>query len=447
MVIMIILLILCLPLILMLSLFTTTNVVTIVADVPVTGIVINMDKSEIPVLSLDDGDTITIDYSITPNGATNKEVVFSFSPIGDEKMAEFEVSDGNLLTPVDHGKTKVTVETVDGGFRDSFVIYVTTKRVTAIDSVPERDTIFVGETTSISTMFTPQNAANQSLTYSIKEGSDVVTIQNGRVKGIGIGTAVIEVTSGDDPRVKDEITVSVTSSGVFDYIDTEEFIMVDETGSSIDVVLNPELGNITHSITLSDVTGIGEPVDPYSVVDVTFNEEQSRLDYEFKDLGFIGTIEVLLSITPEGGETVEKAYRITRLSEVKIDWAQTSSKRSYGVYLNEDLSLEIDVQPKVAQVVYKIVVDFDAGTDLQGSVNPGDEITLEEGVKYTCNGGYVSFMLVNNTIIVHGEKTAESMDKISETLTSFRVYAFVEGSESEQIRLGTKKISVTKPFA
>ena len=105
----------------MLSLFTTTNVVTIVADVPVTGIVLNMDKSEIPVLSLDDGDTMRVDYSVTPNGATNKEVTYSFSPVGEEKMAEFEM-DGNLLIPKEHGKAKVTVETVDGGFRDSFVV-------------------------------------------------------------------------------------------------------------------------------------------------------------------------------------------------------------------------------------------------------------------------------------------------------------------------------------
>ena len=446
MVIMIILLILCLPLILMLSLFTTTNVVTIVADVPVTGIVLNMDKSEIPVLSLDDGDTMRVDYAVTPNGATNKEVTYSFSPIGEEKMAEFEVEE-NLLTPTSHGKTKVTVETVDGGFRDSFIVYVTTRRVTAIDCVPERDTIFVGETTVIDTMFTPQNAANQSLSYSIKEGDDVVTIQNGRIKGIGLGTAIIEVTSGDDPEVKDEIVINVVSSGVFDYVETDEFIMVDEVGSYIDVVLNPELGNISHTVTLKDITGIGEPVDPATTLDVVFNREEGRLEYEFKELDFIGTIEVLLSITPEGGETVKKACTITRLSEVKVAWGASSTKRAYGVFHNEDLNIEIDVQPKIAKVVYKVTVDFTAGTDLAGTVNPGDEIVLEEGVKYTCKGGYVSFMLLNNTIVIHGEKTAESMDKISETETSLRVYVSVEGAESESIRLGTKKITVSEPFS
>lgn len=446
MVIMIILLILCLPLILMLSLFTTTNVVTIVADVPVTGIVINMDKSEIPILSLDDGDTMRVDYSVTPGGATNKEVNYSFSPIGEEKMAEFIV-DGNLLIPTDHGKTKVTLETVDGGFRESFIVYVTTRRVTAIDSTPVRDTICVGEYTTIDTLFTPQNAANQSLSYSIKEGSDVVQILNGRIKGVGIGTAVIEVASADRPEVTDEIVINVVSSGVFDYIDADEFTMVDEVGGAIDVVLNPELGNISHSISLKDVTGVGEPVDPVDVVDVIFNKEEGKLEYAFKDLNFVGAIEVLLSITPDGKDAVEKTCTITRLSEIKVNWAENSSAPSYGVYFNEDHNIEIEVQPKVAKVTYKVRVKFTAGTDLIGTVKSGDEIILEEGVRYYCEGGYVSFMLVNNTIVVHGERAAESFDNLSNTLTTFTVYVTVEGAETETVRLGNKKITVAQPFA
>ena len=446
MVIMIILLILCLPLILMLSLFTTTNVVTIVADVPVTGIVINMDKGDIPILSLDDGDTMRVDYSVTPSGATNKEVNYYFSPIGEDKVAEFSV-DGNLLIPTDHGKAKVTIETVDGGFRDSFIVYVTTKRVTAIDSVAQRDTIFVGEYTTIDTMFTPQNAANQSLTYNIKEGNDVVEIQNGRIKGIGIGTAIIEIASADRTEVKDEVKITVNSSGVFDYIDADEFTMVDDVGGSIDVVLNPELGNISHSISLKDVTGVGDPVDPNEVVDVIFNREDGKLEYEFKDINFVGAIEILLSITPEGKEPVEKACTLTRLSEVKVEWAEDSSKKSYGVYYNEELNLEINVQPKIAPVTYKVIVDFAAGTDLQGSVKSGDELILEEGVRYYCQGGYISFMLVNNTIVVRGERAAESIDKISDTLTTFKIYVTVEGAETETVRLGNKKISFSKPFA
>ena len=68
-------------------------------------------------------------------------------------------------------------------------------------------------------------------------------------------------------------------------------------------------------------------------------------------------------------------------------------------------------------------------------------------MRYYCEGGYVSFMLVNNTIVVRGERTAESFDKFADTLTTFRIYVTVESAETETVRLGDKKITVSQPFA
>ena len=64
MVVMIILLILSLPLILMFSLFTTSNVVSIVVDVPVNGIDVMVE--EIVELDLDRNESFTVDYAISP---------------------------------------------------------------------------------------------------------------------------------------------------------------------------------------------------------------------------------------------------------------------------------------------------------------------------------------------------------------------------------------------
>ena len=63
MVVMIILLILSLPLILMFSLFTTSNVVSIVVDVPVNGIDVMVE--EIVELDLDKNESFTVAYPQT----------------------------------------------------------------------------------------------------------------------------------------------------------------------------------------------------------------------------------------------------------------------------------------------------------------------------------------------------------------------------------------------
>ena len=445
MIIMIILLILCLPLILMLSLFTTTNVVTIVADVPVTGIEITMDKNEIPVLSLDDGDTIRVDYMVMPNGASKKDVNYYFNSIGEEPMAEFDV-DGNLLTPTSHGKTKVTVETVDGGFRDSFIIYVTTKKVTAIDcTVP--DTITVGSAVKIETVFTPAKPYNNSLTYSIKEGHDVISLNNGEIKGIGIGTAIVEIVSGDNPEVKDEVVINVESSGVFDYINIDNFATLKETSGWVDVVFNPILGNIGYDIQLEHIADGEDSVNPDDIINVVLNKEEGRLEYEFKDPDFIGTIRVDLTVTAANGSTKTEHCTITRLSEVTVEWIGDAEYSNHGVVWNsEPLLLGISVKPSVAHVTYKVSVKYTANSGLVGDVSSGDEIILEEGKTYTCNGGYISFTLKNNTIEIVGAEPPASLDKISETVTTLRISAIIEGEggESTLIDLGRKKISVGK---
>ena len=72
-----ILLILALPLILMLSLFTTANSVSIAIQVPVTGLEIILEGGNPMVyvnLDDEDGGKYTIDYVVYPTNATNKEV-------------------------------------------------------------------------------------------------------------------------------------------------------------------------------------------------------------------------------------------------------------------------------------------------------------------------------------------------------------------------------------
>ena len=436
MVVMIILLILCLPLILMLSLFTTTSVVTVVADVPVTGIVLNMDKTEIPVLNLDIGDTIRVDYTITPSGASNKNVEFTFSPVGEDKLAEFEV-DGNLLIPKEHGKAMVTVTTVDGGFRDSFVVYVKTNRVTAIDATVANENILVGETTTISTAFTPKNASNQSLIYRIKEGADVVKLTNDKIKGIGIGTAVIEVLSGDKPEIKDEITVTVGSSGVFDFVDDTGYITLEKSEGALDVILNPDLGSFDFDLELSGTHGeTYESINPSDVVNLVFDKADGKIKYEFTDSAFIGDIKVLLTVTPDGKEAVTKECHIVRIGKVEIGWDDPG--KNHLVFVDESIYIDVNVKPSNADVTFTLTATFSANTDMKGTVESGVTITLEEGVEYFCNGGYMSFTLVENSIVV---KALYSEADANDTATSIRVVV-TDNSTGESEKLTKKTIAV-----
>ena len=409
MVIMIILLILCLPLILMLSLFTTTNVVSIVVDVPVTGIEISVE--DVIELDLDKGESFVVDYIVTPTEASKKDVKFLFLPVGNEKLASF-TQEGNRIIPTSYGTAMVTVETLDGGFRDAFQIVVHSKMVESIDSKPEKDTILVGEKTKISTKYFPEIINDPGLTYRVKEGEGIVTVSSrGEITGIGIGTAIIEVTSTSNPEAKCEFAVTVESSGVIDFVsDTSTLTALDNTGK-INAILNPDITVDSYSVTLYKLfeDGSKELLDG-SVVSVTLDTLTGEISYEFIDKAFVGNIEIELTVTPTGAEAVTKSCYIERISKISIEWVEKDEGgRRYSVHFSDSNGepIQIDLKPLGADVSYHVTLSYTKMTDVTGELEPGTEFDLEEGVVYTANGGYLSLELESSSdgvyLVVRGE--------------------------------------------
>ena len=81
----ILLLVLSLPLILMICLFTTSNTVSLAISVPVTGIDIVGDN--IVYLDMDKNETYEVEYTIYPTNAANKKISFSTEVIEGERLA------------------------------------------------------------------------------------------------------------------------------------------------------------------------------------------------------------------------------------------------------------------------------------------------------------------------------------------------------------------------
>ena len=421
MVIMIILLILCLPLILMLSLLTTTSVVSIAVDVPVNGI--DVVEERIVELDLDKNESYVIDYVISPIEASNKDVKLYFSSIGEEKLAEFTV-DGNRITPTSYGSARVTVETVDGAYRDSFDVVVVSKRVEGISSSPVRDVITVGETTEIITEFSPLLVTNKALSYRVKDGEDVVSVSSGgRIYGIGIGRATVEVTSVDNPDAKSELVIDVVSSGVFDFVSADSYLTALEGGGTIAAVLNPDVTVSDHSIALFDKDG--NPLGD-SVVSVGFDPATGMLSYSFIDEAFVGDIEIRLTVTAEGAEPVTKSCYVHRISEISIGWCDQGNGNEYSVEGNNSGGnrIEIYLRPLGADVSYEITLVYNASTDISGVAQSGVAFELVEGVLYTADRGHVSVELESTSegvyLIVRGLYVPDLLN-ISATETKIRL--------------------------
>ena len=210
----VLLLVLCLPIIIMICLFTTTDAVSLAIDIPVTGIEIVEDN--IVYLDLDEQETYKIDYTVYPTNATKKDVAMSYEAVGDSRLAKLKFNDEGEIVPESMGMAKVFLTTIDGGFKDSFIVQIDSNMLHEINSEISADEIHVGGEALITNEFIPHNAKNQIVAYESSD-SKVATVDNrGKVTGVGKGTATIKIYSPEDQSIYDEVTISVFNTGVMD---------------------------------------------------------------------------------------------------------------------------------------------------------------------------------------------------------------------------------------
>ena len=422
MVIMIILLMLCLPLILMLSLFTTTEVVSIVVDVPVNGIDVVIE--ELVELDLDKGESFTVDYVVSPTEARNKDVTFLFSPLGDDKLATFTV-EGTTITPTSYGSAHVTLETVDGGYRDSFDVVVYSKRVESISSFIDSGTLTVGQTAKIQTSYYPTVVRDEGLSYRIKEGEGIVSVtQSGLVRAIGIGTAVIEVASKDNPEATCDVTVNVISSGIVDFVNDRCDVTALENVAKIYTVINPDVQVLDHRLSLRTTDG-EDVTDAIAVAEL--DTETGVISCRFIDEAFVGDIEIVLYLSTTEGDVTKSCY-VHRISEIEIGWADTSSDGRYVVFgSNSDGErIEIKLRPLGADVSYFVTLTYTESnhgyddTPLTNYVISGVEFELVAGNRYVARDGTVSVELESSAdgvyLVVRGERIP-TLEEVNSDMT------------------------------
>lgn len=179
--------------------------VTVVAckpkPVPVSGI--TLDK---PSLTLTVGESATLVATVAPATASNP--AFSWS---SSNPAVATVADG-VVKAVSKGSSTVTVTTEDGGFTATCLVSVDNIHVTGISVSPSDDAMVkIGEELHLSANVTPDNAFDRSVVWSSSNNAIATVSDNGLVKGVSSGTAVITATANDGGQ---KASVNVTVPGL-----------------------------------------------------------------------------------------------------------------------------------------------------------------------------------------------------------------------------------------
>jgi len=137
-------------------------------------------------------ETLQLIVIFTPEESTNKKVTWTSD---DEDVAT--VDQNGLVTAVGFGEARITATTEDGGKTAFCDISVPEISLDNVEFAASEIDLSVGETKTLTLIFTPNNATNKKVTWDYDE--DIVTIntETGEITGVAVGSTTITVTSDD----------------------------------------------------------------------------------------------------------------------------------------------------------------------------------------------------------------------------------------------------------
>ena len=374
-----ILLIMCLPLILMISLFSVSKSVSIKFSIPVSKIEIFGDK--VIYLDLDIQEKYKVDYTVYPTNAKNKEVYLKTEPVGSSPLAELEWVDEKIVAK-SSGKAKAYLVTKDGGFRDSFIVNVTSNKLQSISSSIEAGSIYVGDSIRINTTFVPEDTPYTMLEYQINdEHKNIVSVSpSGVVTGLSKGIAQIIVKSAHYPTIQDVVTIEVKNKDIIDFQKTEITTWKKEGSVNISLDTTEQCtyevkvyNNNYQQLSSSTIT---------TQIDLTSESLGIvKIDYSFIDKSFTGTVFVEVTVSTNGGLVVTKTCKISCINQITAQFE------------NDDICVVRSAQGSTAIQVF--------------SITPEDaDVSIE---CETSNDNIVVNVISNNMISIEGKKLGTSV--------------------------------------
>ena len=203
-------LMLIIPVIFMIALFSVGKAAGVYTDIPVSGIRITTQNDEGFInVDFNGATTMRLTAQVEPVNARNQKYVFSASGVNGEDAEGIEVSADGLLTITDVGKARITATSVEKGFKDSVIVNVFTDK--AINITPcvndeivltdEEGNLFVGLTGGVnrfSATVYPSSASGARIIWSSSD-ENILQINpvTGDAKALLSGTAEIRAECPD----------------------------------------------------------------------------------------------------------------------------------------------------------------------------------------------------------------------------------------------------------
>ena len=168
---------------------------------------ITLDKTT---ATVEEGATVTLTATVTPDNATDKTVTWSTS---NEAIATVS---GGVVTGVKAGEVTITAKAGDKSATCTVTVTAATTEpevvpVTGVTLNQTAVTLDIDQSITLKATVAPENATNKAVTWA-SDKTDIATVDaNGKVTAVAAGTASITVTTADGDKSA-TCTVTVTAA-------------------------------------------------------------------------------------------------------------------------------------------------------------------------------------------------------------------------------------------
>ncbi len=262
--------------------------------------------------------------------------------------SHFTVSSNGLITAISPGTGNVNVYSKVSDASKAPSCFVTVKEVEPTGASSSAYTLLADQTIDLKANVSPSNASVKSTQWSVKSGSDVVSISGNRLTGLKPGTATIYCTINGNVRSNDaSVTVNepkLTMSNI-----------TPESGSSgISVFANPSVtyshaiskGSEFDKITLSSGTQVIDGRVEISGTKLTFLPDEPlspKTKYTLK----VPRKAVLNKWDSPAQQDVTATFTTGELEKISLSFAPTS-----GSFISANESVRIISEPSDAIIYY-----------------------------------------------------------------------------------------------
>lgn len=288
------------------------------------------------------GEKLTLKASVVPSDANEQTVTWSSS-----NSSVAKVSTKGVVTGVKAGTAVITVKTKEGSFTAKCTVTVK-QHVTGISLNKTDISIARGSESQLTATIKPVNATEKGFTFSSSDEKIATVTEQGLIKAISCGEAVITVKSKENNKTA-TCKVTVIEPVKEMQISHSEVTLYKGKSHNLTVTVKPDNATIKTATYTSDNEAVAK-VDKKGVITA------------------IGKGTATITVTADGNKDIVKTCKVTVLLGVEEIKAE---HKSYSVYENESAKINVTVLPEGAEnsaVTFKSADEKIATVDSKGNI-------------------------------------------------------------------------------